>query len=41
MNKINFLKTDKNNLQAYLYVGALLFFISIIDVSLSSFYNIT
>ena len=40
MNKVNFLKSDKNNLKAYLYTGTLLFFISIVDVSLSSFYSI-
>jgi general L-amino acid transport system permease protein len=40
MNKLNILTPDKNNLQAYLYTGILLFFISIIDVSLSSFFNI-
>ena len=40
MNKINFITPEKNNLQAYLYAGTLLFFVSIIDVSLSSFFNI-
>jgi len=40
MNKINFLTANKNNLYVYLYTGILLFFISIIDVSLGSFFNI-
>ena len=40
MNKLTILTPDKKNLQAYLYTGILLFFISIIDVSLSSFFNI-
>ena len=40
MNKLNFLTPDKNNLQTYLYLGIFLFFISIIDVSLGSFFKI-
>ena len=40
MNKLNFLSPDKNNLQTYLYAGVFLFFISILDVSLSSFFNV-
>ena len=40
MNKINFLTANKNNIYVYLYTGILLFFISIIDVSLGSFFNI-
>ena len=40
MNKINFLKPEKNNLQVYLSTGIVLFLISIIDVSLNSFFNI-
>ena len=40
MNKTNFLSINKNNLYRYLYLGAFLFFISIFDVFLNSFYNI-
>ena len=43
MNKINFLKPDKQNLSTFLYSGSFLFFIAILDVFLSSFFrmNIT
>ena len=40
MNKLNFLTPDKNNLQTYLYLGIFLFFVSVFDVSLNSFFNI-
>ena len=40
MNKLNFLKPDKENLNTYLYSGSLLIFISILDVFLSSFFKI-
>ena len=40
MNKLNFLKPDKSNLNTYLYLGISLFFISILDVSFNSFFNI-
>ena len=32
MNKINFLKPDKSNLNTFLYLGSFLFFISVLDV---------
>ncbi len=38
MNKINFLKPDKSNLNTFLYLGSFLFFISILDVFLNSFF---
>ena len=40
MSKINFLKPDKSNLYTYLYLGSFLFFISILDVFLNSFFNV-
>ncbi len=40
MKKLNFLKPDKENLNTYLYSGSFLFLISIIDVSLNSFFGI-
>ena len=40
MNKLNFLKPDKNNLYVYVYTGSALLFVSIFDVFLSSFFNI-
>ena len=40
MSKINFLKPDKSNLNTFLYTGSFLFFISIIDVFLNSFFRI-
>ena len=43
MNKLNFLKPDRQNLSTYLYIGSFLFFIAIFDVFLTSFFktNIT
>jgi len=40
MKKLNFLKPDKENLNTYLYSGSFLFLVSILDVSLSSFFGI-
>ena len=40
MNKINFLKPDKENLNTFLYLGSFLFFISILDVFLNSFFRV-
>ena len=40
MIKTNFLKPDRANLYSYLYSGIFLFFISILDVSLNSFFSI-
>jgi len=40
MNKINILNPDKKNLYTYLYVGIILFFISVLDVFLNSFFNL-
>ena len=40
MKKLNFLKPDKENLNTYIYSGSFLFLISILDVSLSSFFGI-
>ena len=40
MSKINFLKPDKSNLNTFLYLGSFLFFISILDVFLNSFYKV-
>ena len=40
MNKINFLTPDKNNLYTFLYIGIFLFFFSVLDVTLNSFFNI-
>ena len=40
MSKINFLKPDKNNLNTFLYLGSFLFFISILDVFLNSFFSL-
>ena len=40
MTKINFLKPDKSNLFTFLYLGSFLFFISVIDVFLNSFFRI-
>ena len=40
MNKLNFLKPDRQNLSTYLYTGSFLFFIAIFDVFLSSFFKI-
>ena len=40
MNKLNFLKPDRQNLSTYLYIGSFLFFISVFDVFLTSFFKI-
>ena len=40
MTKINFLKPDISNLNTFLYLGSSLFFLSIIDVFLNSFFQI-
>jgi len=40
MNKLNFLKPDKENLTTYLYSGTFLFFIAILDVFLGAFFAI-
>ena len=40
MNKLNFLKPDKQNLSTYLYIGSFLFFIAVFDVFLTSFFKI-
>ena len=40
MSKINFLKPDKSNLNTFMYLGSFLFFISIFDVFLNSFFNL-
>ena len=40
MKKLNFLKPDKENLNTYLYTGSLLFFLSIFDVFINSFFKI-
>ena len=40
MNRLNFLKPDKRNLQSYLFIGSFLIFISILDVFLKSFFKI-
>ena len=40
MSKINFLKPDKENLNTFLYLGSFLFFISVIDVFLNSFFSL-
>ena len=40
MNKLNFLKPDKENLTTYLYSGAFLFLIAILDVFLGAFFEI-
>ncbi len=40
MNKLNFLKPDRQNLNTYLYMGSFLFFISLFDVFLTSFFKI-
>ena len=39
MSKINFLKPDKSNLNTFLYLGSFLFFISILDVLINSFFS--
>ena len=40
MNKLNFLKPDKENLTTYLYSGTYLFFIAVLDVFLGAFFEI-
>ena len=39
MNKLNFLRPDKDNLNTYLYTGTILFALSIFIVFLNSFFN--
>ena len=39
MTNINFLKPDKSNLNTFLYLGSFLFFVSILDVFLNSFFK--
>ena len=40
MSKINFLRPDRENLNTFLYLGSFLFFISILDVFLNSFFKL-
>ena len=40
MNKLNFLKPDKENLTTYLYSGVFLFLIAVLDVFLGAFFEI-
>ena len=40
MSKINFLKPDKENLNTFLYMGSILFVVSVIDVFFNSFFRI-
>ena len=40
MSKINFLKPDRANLNTFLYLGSFLFFISVLDVTLNSFFSL-
>ena len=40
MSNINFLKPDRANLNTFLYIGSFLFFISILDVFLNSFFRL-
>ena len=40
MSKINFLKPDISNLNTFLYIGSFLFFFSIVDVFLNSFFQL-
>ena len=40
MFKINFLKPDKSNLNTFLYLGSFLFFLSVLDVALNSFFSL-
>ena len=40
MSNINLLKPDKSNLNTFLYLGSFLFFISILDVFLNSFFKV-
>ena len=41
MKKLNFLKPDIDNLNIYLYSGASLIFLAILDVFLGSFFKIS
>ena len=40
MSNINLLKPDKSNLNTFLYIGSFVFFISVLDVFLNSFFKI-
>ena len=40
MSNINFLKPDRTNLNTFLYLGSFLFFVSILDVFLNSFFRL-
>ena len=40
MSKINFLRPYKSNLYTFLYLGSFLFFISVLDVLLNSFFSL-
>jgi len=40
MNKLNFLKPNKENLSTYLYSGSFLFLIAVIDVFLGAFFEV-
>jgi len=40
MAKINFLKPDQSNVKTFLYLGSFLFFLSILDVFLNSFFRV-
>ena len=40
MSKFNFLKPDKENINTFIYIGSFLFVISVIDVSLNSFFSL-
>ncbi len=40
MNKLNFLRPDRENLNTYIYTGSTLFLIAIFDVFLNSFFKI-
>ena len=41
MNKLNFIKPNKKNMQSFLFVGCLFIFISILDVLLKSAFKIS
>ena len=40
MKKLNFLNIHKENINKYIYSGSFLFIISLLDVSLNSFFGI-
>ena len=40
MNKINFLRPNKSNLNTFLYLGSFFFFLSILDVFFNSFFSL-